>query len=333
MKLERFTAFEKLDLNISEGINVFVGANATGKTHLMKLAYASCDITKTKLDFAEKLIRNFLPSGRALGRLVKRQKVSSRCAIEIFRGDIKLRASFTNHTTKAENATVTNVNRWKEKPIESVYIPVKEMLSNAPGFRSLYSQREVHFEEVYADILDRAYRPALRGPTDQGRKKLMNTLQKAIDGKVTIKEEEFFLRNKQGNLEFSLLAEGIRKLGLLWLLIQNGTLLSGSVLFWDEPETNLNPKLFGVLMEIILELQRVGVQIFLATHDYVILKELDLRKKKQDEIKFHSLYRDSETGEVLCHSAGSYLEIHPNAIAEAFADLYDREVKRNLEGS
>lgn len=120
---------------------------------------------------------------------------------------------------------------------------------------------------------------------------------------------------------------------MLWLLIQNGTLLSGSVLFWDEPETNLNPKLFGVLMEIILELQRTGVQIFLATHDYVILKELDLRKRDKDKIKFHSLYRDRETGEVLCHSAGSYLEIHPNAIAEAFADLYDREVKRNLEGS
>jgi len=333
MKLERFTAFENLDLKLSEGINVFVGANATGKTHLMKLAYASCDITKTKIDFAEKLIRTFLPSGRALGRLVKRQKVSSRCAVEIFRGEIKLRVSFTNHTTKAENATVTNANRWKESTIESVYIPVKEMLSNAPGFRSLYSQREVHFEEVYADILDRAYRPALRGPTDKARKKLMTTLQKAIDGKVTIKEEEFFLRNKQGNLEFSLLAEGIRKLGLLWLLIQNGTLLSGSVLFWDEPETNLNPKLFGVLMEIILELQRVGVQVFLATHDYVILKELDLRKRDQDKVKFHSLYRDRETGDVLCHSAGSYLEIHSNAIAEAFADLYDREVKRNLGGS
>jgi len=332
MKLERFTAFERLDLNLSEGVNVFVGANATGKTHLMKLAYASCDITKTKLDFAEKLIRTFLPSGRALGRLVKRLKASSRCAVEVFRGEIKMRASFTNHTTKAENATLTSINRWKEDPIESVYIPVKEMLSNAPGFRSLYSQREVHFEEVYADILDRAYRPALRGPTDRSRKELMNSLQKAIDGKVTIKEEEFFLRNKQGDLEFSLLAEGIRKLGLLWLLIQNGTLRNGSVLFWDEPETNLNPKLFGVLMEIILELQRVGVQVFLATHDYVILKELDLRKREKDKIKFHSLYRDSETKDVLCHSASSYLEIHPNAIAEVFADLYDREVKRNLEG-
>jgi len=327
IKLERFTAFEKLDLNLSQGINVFVGANATGKTHLMKLAYASCDITKTKLDFAEKLIRIFLPSGRALGRLVKRQKISSRCVVEIFLGDIKLRAHFTNHTKKSENATLTNINKWMENPIESVYIPVKEMLSNAPGFRSLYSQREIHFEEVYADILDRAYRPALRGPADKARKKLMNILQKAIDGKVTIKEEEFFLRNKQGNLEFSLLAEGIRKFGLLWLLIQNGTLLSGSVLFWDEPETNLNPKLFGVLMEIILDLQRIGVQVFLATHDYVILKELDLRRREKDRIKFHSLYRKSETGEILCHSVDTYLEIHPNSIAEAFADLYDREIK------
>jgi len=160
----------------------------------------------------------------------------------------------------------------------------------------------------------------------------LTTLQKAIDGKVTIKEEEFFLRNKQGNLEFTLLAEGIRKLGLLWLLIQNGTLLSGSILFWDEPETNLNPKLFGVLMDIILDLQRNGVQVFLATHDYVILKELDLRKKKNDKLKFHSLYKDEKSGEIHCDSIDSYLKISPNAIAEAFADLYDREIRRSMEG-
>jgi ABC-type multidrug transport system ATPase subunit len=52
------------------------------------------------------------------------------------------------------------------------------------------------------------------------------------------------------------------------LLIQNGTLLNGSVLFWDEPETNLNPKLFGPLIEILLQLQHSGVQIFISTHDY-----------------------------------------------------------------
>ena len=156
-------------------------------------------------------------------------------------------------------------------------------------------------------------------------------LQKAIEGKVAIKEEEFFLRNRQGNLEFSLLAEGIRKLGLLWLLIQNGTLLNGSFLFWDEPETNLNPKLFGILMEILLELQREQVQVFLATHDYVILKELDLRKKDDDKVVFHSLYRDQASREIECHTANDYLNIHPNTIADAFSDLYDREVRRSIK--
>jgi hypothetical protein len=65
------------------------------------------------------------------------------------------------------------------------------MLANAPGFRSLYAQREIHFEEVYADILDRAYSPFLRGPVDRNRKKLLDALQKTIDGKVTTSKEEF----------------------------------------------------------------------------------------------------------------------------------------------
>jgi len=332
LRLERFTAFEKLDIQLSSGINVLVGANGTGKTHLMKVAYAACDISKTQVDFAEKLVRVFLPSGRALGRLVKRHKASTRGAVEVYRGPLKLRISFSNHATVPDSATVTGAKEWTSRQIESVYIPVKEMLSNAPGFRSLYSQREVHFEEIYADILDRAYRPALRGPLDREKKKLLTNLQKLIDGKVTIKDEEFFLRNKQGNLEFTLLAEGMRKLGLLWLLIQNGTLLNGSVLFWDEPETNLNPKLFGPLIAILLELQRMGVQVFVATHDYVILKEIDLRMKSEDKVLFHSLYRDEDTGEIQCHSTSEYLQIHPNAIAETFADLYNREVKRTLEG-
>ena len=97
-------------------------------------------------------------------------------------------------------------------------------------------------------------------------------------------------------------------------------------------ETNLNPKLFGVLIDILLELQRDGVQIFLATHDYVILKELDLQKKNSDKVAFHSLYRE-ETGEIACDTTGSYLDIHPNAIAETFTDLYDREIERSLKGS
>ncbi len=331
VRLERFTAFKNLELEFSPGINVLVGENGTGKTHLMKVCYAACDVSKTGASFADKLIDVFLPSSRALGRLVSPQRAGAKCHVEIHREDGKLSARFTSRTKVAGSAETFGVGRWTKHPITSVFIPVKEMLANAPGFRSLYGQREIHFEATYDDILERAYLPLPRGRVETDRQHLFPNLEDAIEGRVTIKGEEFFLRSDQGrHLEFSLLAEGICKLGLLWLLIRNGSLPAGSVLFWDEPETNLNPKLFGVVIDVLLGLQRAGVQIFLATHDYVILKELDLQRELEDEVVFHSLHRQKVTGEIACSSTGAILEIDPNAIADTFDGLYDREVKRSL---
>ena len=330
IRLERFTAFRRLDLALSPGVNVFIGANGTGKTHLLKVAYAACDVTRTEKNFAEKLISVFLPSGRAMGRLVKRQPGSVRGAVEVWRGDQKLRASFSNHSSKPSSGRITGYAEWLEKPLESVFIPVKEMLSNGPGFRSLYAQRDIHFEEVYADILDRAYRPPLRGAMEKSRKQIMNSLQHAIAGKVVVKNEEFFLQSTRGNLEFTLLAEGMRKLGLLWLLLQNGTLLNGSVLFWDEPEANLNPEVLGVLVDILLQLQRMGVQIFIATHDYAILKELDIRMTKGDKARFYALYRSDSDDEITCEVAEEPFNLENSAISEAFTSLYDRAIEHAL---
>ncbi|MAF95004.1 MAG: AAA family ATPase [Rhodospirillaceae bacterium] len=332
-KFERFTAFRDLEIVFTPGINILIGANSTGKTHMLKAIYSACDVAGTQDSFPDKLVKNFLPSERRLGRLVHRQKVSTRGAINVFRGRRRIRASFSNHTEKPGSAKVIGAKRWSFKGIECAYIPVKEMLANAPGFRSLYSKREVHFEAIYADIIDRAYRPLLRGPMDTTRRKLLKIIQKGIDGKVIVRGEEFFLRNKQGLLEFTLLAEGLRKLGLLWLLIQNGTLLKGAVFFWEEPETNLNPSLIGTVVEILLELQRMGVQVFLATHDYVVLKEFDLRSKRTDKILYHALYLDKESRYIKCSSTKEYLSIHPNTIADTFLDLYDRDVARATKKS
>jgi predicted ATPase len=205
------------------------------------------------------------------------------------------------------------------------------MLAHAPGFLATASKREIAFEEVYVDIIKKAFLPVLKGPIAANRQKLLATLQRAIEGKVIAKGEHFFLKNSQGELEFTLLAEGMRKLALIWLLIQNGTLLSGSVLFWDEPEANLNPSLMGEVVEIVLDLQRLGVQIFLTTHNYVVLKEFDLRKKKGDAIRYISLYRDEQKA-VVASTSDNYIGIDPNAIAGTFSDLYDRELKRSLTG-
>ena len=40
LKVIKLLAFKELKLDFSPGITVLIGSNATGKTHLMKLAYA-----------------------------------------------------------------------------------------------------------------------------------------------------------------------------------------------------------------------------------------------------------------------------------------------------
>ena len=329
LKLKNFTAFSALDMRLSSGINTLIGANGTGKTHIMKTCYAACDVAKTGDDFPEKLIRVFRPSGRAIGRLVRRQQGVSSADVSVQRGSRVLRTRFS--TRKTDSVRTEGFRPWRDPETRAVYIPVKEMLSHSPGFLSLYAARDIHFDEVYADILHRASLPVARGPMDALRKQLLKGLSNAIAGRVTLKNEEFYLRNRQGNLEFSLLAEGMRKLGLLWVLIQNGTLQNGSMLFWDEPEANLNPSLFGEVIEILLKLQRIGVQIFLATHDYVILKELDLRRKKSDKVRFHALYRSGEDATIHVNTVEEYSDIHPNAISDTFNSLYDRAISRSLK--
>jgi len=344
LELENFTAFRSLEVEFSPGINVFIGENGTGKTHLLKLLYVACDITRSKKPFGEKLVDVFLPSQGQVGRLAHRQKGSVSTKIAISRDPLQLqlpggqkllRAHFSNHTQRGKNVRVEGLEEWSALPLQSVYLPVKEMLAHAPGFRSLYAERQIAFEETYFDLIDRAYLPKLRGPTDTRRRRLLRSIEKTMKGKVITKGEVFFLRNVQGELEFSLLAEGMRKLALLWLLVQNGTLTNGSILFWDEPEANLHPSATSaVIKDVLFGLYReVGVQVFLATHDYVVLKELDLSAKKTDSIRFHALYRDEKTNEVRIASADNYQQFEPNTIANMFLDFYDRDIERALKPS
>ena len=339
IKFEKFTVFEKLKIPFSPGINIFIGENGTGKTHILKAAYAACDIATGQGGFADKINNVFYPSGKNIGRLVKRTSGSSRGSVEVSRKslagngkDAALRLSMSNHTTVPDKAKVSGSTRiWGDAPIKAACIPVEDMLANAPGFLSLCRMREVHFEEVHADIIHKASLPPLKGPADKRRKALLDRLQQAMGGKIVVKNEEFFLRSKQGFLEFTLLAGGSRKLGLLWTLIQNGTLQEGSsALFWDEPEANLNPNLMGSVVGILVALQRMGVQIFLATHDPVILKEFDLQLEEQDSCAYHSLRRSKETGEIEASRTDEFRKLAPHAIDEAYGSIIDREIRKSM---
>lgn len=333
IRLTNFTAFQQFDHRFSKGLTVITGANGTGKTHLLKILYAACAITNGKdreLSFAQKLTNVFRPYGDRVGRLARRQSTSVSASILVeSRDDRVLTYKFSNHTQEATNVRSSMQAIWKRERIVSSYIPVKEMLAHAPGFLATTALRELSFEDVYSDIIKLAYLPKLKGPVSRERRDLQLKLEKAVDGKVVVKGEQFFLKSAQGDLEFTLLAEGMRKLALIWLLIQNGTLINGSVLFWDEPEANLNPALMEQLVDVILQLQRNGVQIIMTTHNHVLLRYIDVKRRKADRIEFLNLTKSLKDG-VQGNSSPDLRGLNRLAITDAIDSMYDAEVKSAL---
>lgn len=84
-------------------------------------------------------------------------------------------------------------------------------------------------------------------------------------------------------MEMPLVAEGLRKLGMVARLIATGQLVGNGYLFWDEPEANLNPRLIRGVAKTIVELSRGGMQVFIATHSLFLLRELEILKKSSSD--------------------------------------------------
>jgi len=328
LELENFTAFDKLDMKFSPGINIIIGENGTGKTHVLKLLYATSGYDQSTV--LEKVVGVFMPEGANIGRLVSiTSKVSESSITTTINGDSETLRILKNKNLKAMHHSHEISN---EGLTDAVFIPVKEFLSHAQGFLSLYDNRAIHFDETYRDLLSKASLPPLRNIENNTLKEIADKIEKEIGGKVIEKNGMFFLKTDNGEIEFDLLAEGTSKLGLIWLLIKNGSLQQGSTLFWDEPEANINPSSLGLVVDVMLELQRQGVQIFLATHNYLLLKWFELKRNNKDEISFFSLNRDQENNEIRVANGRAYLDAFPNKIADAYDSAFNEEMSKSLRG-
>jgi predicted ATPase len=351
LKLNNFMGFNELSVDFSPGINVIIGENGTGKTHLLKAAYGLCssgkffkdktDAAKDDLEAAitKKMLRLFMPLDDKLGKMhhVGAEETAKLDAHLLHKNTIDNRVitTFFNNSKSLAIHGNTHCEEYLEEP---VFIPTKEVLSFMKGFNSLYERYELSFDQTYQDVCLLLDLPAVRAEILHPKSKwAMAEIEKICKGrfvfygggKVTFKTE---------NTEYSAnaMAEGFRKAGMLSRLLETGVIQPGvsGPLFWDEPETNMNPKLMEILVQILLELARDGQQIILATHDYVLLKWFNLRmnKAKDDHVRFHVLYRDVQSSEIKIASTDDYLEIERNPITEAFNNLTIAHAKLRLEG-
>ena len=288
LRIANFTAFAEADLRFSRGLNVIVGENGVGKTHLLKLPYAIMALsaeegrnrtgrpTKALLQrrIAEKLVNVMRPE--SLGRLARRKPGRQRCEVKLGLAAPKETIAFNFATQSASEVVVDRTpRRWLDHA--PVYLPTRELLSIYPGFSAFYDSHHLEFEETWRDTCQLLGAPTIRGPREAHARGLLEPLEDLMGGRLVLdRNGRFYLRGGGRNMEMPLVAEGVRKIGMLARLIATGTLVDRGCLFWDEPETNLNPRLIRGVAEAILHVCAQGVQVFVATHSLFLLREFEI---------------------------------------------------------
>ena len=300
IKIKDFLVFKsEFTIDFCPGVNVIIGGNGTGKSTILRAMYGRRDIIEmTELsEFA-----------RAGSYRVERTEIEP-----LPYDDIKL-------VPFDELFDATNF----------AYIPEKDVLEHSRGLLHFIETKLTGFGRVYKDVLLKA-QDVPTANLSITQQTLCKKLEGIMGGTVQYDMSDgcFYMVSTDGKrIPFSHEASGFKKLGFLWLLIICGQLEPGSVLFWDEPENSLNPELVPLLVDILLELSRNSVQIFVATHSELLASYFAVNRVNMEEVLFISLYKE---GDIVKANTGDRFDwLEPNNLTEEPVRLYEKKLDKGL---
>lgn len=337
--LNGFTCFQDCTLEFCKGINVFIGRNGTGKTHILKSMAAAMkanslfalSTSKTKDKFGdlltEKLLGYFKPD--TLGHLVNKYGTGT-ASVELTTDSGSLGFNFSEKASLAK----TDNNAYIAQP-HFIYIPPREMFSLFEGFISLYEKREISFDETYFDLAKAMDAAPLKNEARKEVEDMLAPLLEKWKVKVLRKGNRFYIIEDGKEYEAHLVAEGLRKMATLLYLCINGELKPGNILFWDEPESNMNPALISTIVDLLVELStKYGIQSFISTHDYLLSHKLSMLTEyaagDSPEMRFFSLKKEGH--DVSVEVADNLMDINHNPILQEYASLFDLETEYMQRG-
>ncbi|MDC0717768.1 AAA family ATPase [Nannocystis bainbridge] len=338
LQLKDFTVFKQVSFEFCPGINVLMGENGTGKSHVLKAMYAALrgteevaeskngpltDETRPEILYFVKLMWVFRPDSLSPRRLLRRgsDKLWEVQLVDARRNKLNMRCEPRGREFASVDSDL--------QPQRSLFVPPREVLAMYKGFVAAYEGRELDFDETYYDICKALGAAPLRGARAEAIRNLLAPLEKILGGKVLLKGDRFYVQQGDAETEAHLLAEGLRKIAGLAYLVANGSLTRDTALFWDEPEASLNPRLVVQVVEFLRALARAGVQVFLASHDFLLLHRLSQPTEhaldSEVPIRFFSLHRPKPDAPVEVETGATLADIEHNAILDEFARYYDDE--------
>jgi len=288
IEIKNFGPLNDIVWNNLSGINLIIGPNDSGKTFLLKMLYSAM---RTLEDYkrgdepkqiseilAEKLYWTFQPD--KIGDLVTKGTDNTSLSCNITFDQQKFCYKFGKDTRKRISSIENHVN---SRSSNSIFFPAKEVLSlDSIILKSREQDKLFGFDDTYLDLV-RALRQSSSNRNTEFTQ-VRQKLEEISDGKVEYDETSKRWQFKKGNQKFPLgvTAEGIKNLAILDNLLSGPYLDKESLIFIDEPESALHPIAISQLLDIIALLSECGIQFFLASHSYFVVKKLFLLAQKQN---------------------------------------------------
>jgi AAA15 family ATPase/GTPase len=283
IKLKNFGPLLELDWSNLGWINLVIGGNGTGKTFLMKALYTAMrtieeykrgDDQRTAAEIlAEKLYWTYQPD--KIGDLVsKGADAALSCTVQFDHRNFTY--GFGKDTTKQISSLK---NRVQPRSSNSIFLPAKEVLSLHQIILKSREQDQVFgFDDTYLDLARALRQLPKKGKNYAEFAWARQSLEEILDGRVEYDESSARWQFKRGNQKFpiGLTAEGIKKIAILDTLLGNRYLDTSSIVFIDEPESSLHPVAVSKLLNIVAVLAERGIQFFMASHSYFVVKRLFL---------------------------------------------------------
>lgn len=289
IKLNNFGPLAKLDWSNLGPINLVIGENGTGKTFLLKALYSAMrtleeyrrgDDQRTAAEIlAEKLYWTFQPD--RIGDLVtKGADAALSCIVQFDHHNFNY--SFGKDTTRQ---ILSLENHVQPRSSNSIFLPAKEVLSlHQIILKSREQDQAFGFDDTYLDLARALRQSPKMGKNSAEFAKSRQSLEDILGGRVEYDEASGRWQFKKGNQKFPIgvTAEGIKKIAILDTLLGNRYLDTSSIVFIDEPESALHPLAVSKLLDIVGVLAERGIQFFMASHSYFVLKKLFLIAQEQN---------------------------------------------------
>jgi len=335
--LEDFAIFDEFDWDQLGSINLVIGENDTGKSHLLKLLYTvsrslqeyqqkrSSEAPRWSDTLASKLQWVFQPPNFDIGRLVRKGADGLDVSVRVCGEPVHF--NFGKDTTKQiRNATATPK---PDEQVETLFFPPKEVLTPQQAIITMREKQQIPgFSDTYYDLARALRHATTRGRIQKNLREVLDQLEDLFEGSVEREDDEFVFKRGAGPKKFSMsqTAEGVKKIGLIAHLIRNRNIQRGSVLFFDEPAAHLHPQATLAFVEMLYEMAKADIQLFIATHSYIVLKQFELlAREHEDRMPLCILSPTDEAG-VSKSFADLSDHIPDNTIVDASVDLFERDL-------